>query len=258
MGLVRGLKDVVWSGVARGLSAAAGAIRRKPSRLTPDEWRAVQFSYSHYGEDLVVLHLLRDKVREPRKGVYVDVGAFDPALFSNTLLLNQHGWRGINIEANPLRIERFRRMRPGDINLCAVVSDRPREVLYLHYAIEGHNRLAEPDEPNRASATGAPPVRTDAVKAVTLAELLRPHLPDGAAIDFLNVDCEGEDLNVLRSLDWSRWQPLVAAVEAYGDAEREAVRGFMRERGYTLVAQTILTLIFYRTGTPLSDLRRFA
>jgi hypothetical protein len=50
----------------------------------------------------------------------------------------------------------------------------------------------------------------------------------------------------------------VAAVEAYGDAEREAVRGFLRGHGYTLVAQNILTLIFYRTGAPVSDLRRFA
>src|SRR5262249_52479725 len=146
MSVMRGPKDVSWWGLARLLSAGAALIRRTPSRLTPNEWRSVRFSYSHYGEDLIVLHLLREKRSKSQKGIYVDVGAFDPAWFSNTLLLHQHGWKGINIEANPDRLEQFKRHRPHDINLCAVASDRPRDVVFLHYPTPGTNRLVEVGE----------------------------------------------------------------------------------------------------------------
>ena len=116
------MKRFVWAVLARFLSWGARAIRRQPSRLGPDEWRAVRFSYSHYAEDLIVLHLFRDKVRRGEPGVYVDVGAFDPVLFSNTLLLHQHGWRGVNVDPNEAQIEKFRRFRPADANLHAIVS----------------------------------------------------------------------------------------------------------------------------------------
>jgi hypothetical protein len=92
----------------------------------------------------------------------------------------------------------------------------------------------------------------------TLTELLAAHLPAGAAVDFLNVDCEGVDLSVLQGLDWARWSPRVVAVEAYDDPSRQKMTEFVTARGYTLVAQAVLTLIFVRTPTRLSDLRPFA
>jgi hypothetical protein len=63
---------------------------------------------------LIVLHQLRDKFLWGGPGVYVDVGAFDPVQFSNTLLLRQHGWRGVNVDPNAAQIEKFRRFRPAD------------------------------------------------------------------------------------------------------------------------------------------------
>jgi FkbM family methyltransferase len=255
--VTRFLKDWFWAGLSRGLSAGVRAIRRQPSSLGPDEWRAVRFSYSHYAEDLIVLHLLERHGGGP-KGVYVDVGAFDPVLFSNTLLLRQHGWRGVNIEPNPDRLERFRKARPEDTNVCAAIGEDEREVIYLHYPTEGTNRFVLPGEADRANVRGEAPVRETPIRTVTLNGLLAKSLPDGARIDFLNVDCEGQDLAVLRGLDWSRWKPAVVAVEAYSDPDREAVRALLTREGYTQVAQTILTLIFRRTGEPVSDLRRFA
>src|SRR5256885_155804 len=56
-----------------------------------------QIAYAHWGEDLVVSFLLDNK----RDGFYVDVGCYHPTLFSNTKLLFDAGWRGINIDPNP-------------------------------------------------------------------------------------------------------------------------------------------------------------
>ena len=63
--------------------------RQGPGRMA----QTVLFSYSHFGEDLIILRLLGD-VPPDHRGMYVDVGAFDPVLHSNTYLLYTHGWRG--------------------------------------------------------------------------------------------------------------------------------------------------------------------
>ena len=77
----------------------------RPYVVAARRWRAGEFrladigyarriSYSQFGEDLWLADYFSDK----RDGFYVDVGAFDPANVSNTLLLYRRGWRGINIE----------------------------------------------------------------------------------------------------------------------------------------------------------------
>ena len=239
-----GAKRVFWWCLARLLSVGAALIRRRPGPATSDEWRAAELSYSHFGEDLIVLKLLRDRAGAPDKGVYVDVGAFDPVFFSNTLLLHKHGWKGINIDANRQRVELLRRRRPADVNLCAVVSNSHRAVRYLRYPTEGLNRVVEVNAPAAENMQGESPTGSEDMATCTLAELLDRHLPTGASIDFLNVDCEGEDLNVLDSLHWDKWRPRVVAAEANTPPERERLLEFMQAHGYAMAAQVLVTLIF--------------
>lgn len=252
------MKKWFWKLLARLLSAGVRLIRRRPGELSPDAWRAVRFSYSHYAEDLIVLHLFREKLGRGEAGVYVDIGCFDPFLFSNTLLLHQHGWRGVNVDPNPECVRRFAAARPADRSVCAAVADEHRPMTYLEYPTGGTNRLVDPAETERTNVSGEAPTRVTPITTVTLTDLLAEHLGPGDGIDFLNVDCEGEDLAVFRGLDWGRWVPRVVAVEAYDDAARAAVKSYLGERGYTPVAQAVLTMIFVHTGSHRSDLRVFA
>jgi FkbM family methyltransferase len=248
LALVQVPKRAFWWCLAQLLSGGAALLRRRPGPRTPAEWRAAEVSYAHLGEDLIVLNLLRDRVAD--RGVYVDVGAFDPVFFSNTLLLRQHGWRGLNIDANPERLELIRRRRPGDVCVRAVVSDTVRPVRYLRYPTEGLNRIVNGDDPDVRNTRGEEPVGVEDVTTCTLASVLDKHLPGGTAIDFLNVDCEGEDLKVLQGLDWARWRPRVVAAEANTAPERERLVAFMEARGYALAARALVTLIFTAGDLP--------
>ena len=142
------------------------------------------------------------------------MGAFDPVLHSNTYLLYLHGWRGLNIDANPSRLAAFGPARPGDTNVFAAVSDVECDVLFLEYPTPGTNRLVYPDSLSRVNALGEQPVSVTPRRTETLTQLLDRYAPVATRIDFLNIDCEGLDLAVLRGLDWSRWLPRVIAVEA--------------------------------------------
>jgi hypothetical protein len=93
---------------------------RRQSWLTREEIRLARFSFSQFGEDLVIEEFVNQL--GIKRGFYVDVGAFDPVMLSNTLLLFKRGWSGINIDAEEEKIRGFRRLRPRHWNVVCGVS----------------------------------------------------------------------------------------------------------------------------------------
>ena len=173
------------------------------------------------------------------RGTYVDVGAYDPIHVSNTLLLHKRGWRGINVDLNPAAIARFEDLRPGDINVHAALSDVAETVTVQLFECALVNRIV----PAGASAAKTS-ATTRTMQTLTLRELLTRHPPPGDRVDYLNVDCEGHDLSVLRGMDWGRWRPHVITVEALDKEAREAIEVYLGARGYRLGATFQFTLCF--------------
>lgn len=159
-----------------------------------------RFSFSQFGEDLVIEELL-DQMRISH-GFYVDVDAFDPVIGSNTLLLFKRGWSGINIDVDEQKIERFRRARPRDWNLACGVSEVASQKQFARYAAASMTRLIT--ETDHRSVLGDPPLEIFEVEKRPLQAILEDSPFRGRQIDFLNIDCEGSDLEVLESLDLDR------------------------------------------------------
>ena len=76
--------------------------------------------YSQWGEDQFISQFFKDK----DKGIYLDVGCFNPFMYSNTCLLYRKGWQGINIDINPTSIDLFNIARPNDFNICTTINDK--------------------------------------------------------------------------------------------------------------------------------------
>ena len=72
-------------------------------------------TYAQYGEDYLILNLFNNLGMDVFS--YLDIGASNPFVISNTALLYEKGCRGINVEANPLLIDEFIRLRPDDKNI---------------------------------------------------------------------------------------------------------------------------------------------
>ena len=83
-------------------------------------------------------------------------------------------------------------------------------------------------------------------------------------IDFLNVDAEGLDLEVLKSNDWDMWRPKIIAVEIWGDAiDYEALNlndtyKFLCEKNYVAFSNTIHTWFFRDANHYSLDCSTFA
>lgn len=210
-------------------------LTRRDLGLTQIDWKYLRFSCSQFGEDLIVSSLLPGA-----SGFYVDVGAYHPAQISNTYLLYRRGWRGVVIDANPDLAAPFRRRRPRDILVSAAVSDAPGDGWF-------EVREAGPSSSLRQDAGPGPAPGVERVVKVrvrTLASILNEHLPARQAIDYLDVDCEGADLAVLRSNDWQRYRPKVISVEDAAPRATSAICGLLTQRGYEFFAETGVTRLF--------------
>jgi FkbM family methyltransferase len=219
---------------------------RTSSRVFVDYWNgSLNVAYSQEGEDLILKRIL-----DPLDvGFYVDVGAFSPKWLSNTYTFYIKGWRGINIDARPGSMAHFAKIRPRDINLELAISDCPGRLTYYMFDPPTLNGFSTQLSQARATSAAARLLGTKDLITRSLAEVLDEHLPPSQQIDFLTVDVEGFDLQVLRSNDWSRFRPTLVLMEvspgaAVADSLQSPAAQYMIEIGYELYAKAVNTLIF--------------
>jgi len=202
-------------------------------------------AYAHWGEDLVVSFLLSDK----RNGFYVDVGCYHPTLYSNTQLLFEAGWRGVNIDPNPFMIEQFKVVRPNDINLNVAISDSDvSEIDYFIFNDWGSSNTASVRFAGEVCRNQNVAVQKSLrVPCETLANIFAKHCA-GVAVDFLNVDVEDLDMEVLRSNDWAKNRPTVVAVEDFqfdfSEPQRSPIFAFLTSKHYNMVSRNIYSSVF--------------
>jgi FkbM family methyltransferase len=182
-------------------------------------------SFSQYGEDLLVWKYFGEK----RTGFFVEVGACDPEEISNTLLLERNGWNGILVEPQSTCCERLRQARPkAQLFQVACGSPEQRGKAILH--LKGQTSKL-------TSLTGADlaAVRHEEVQVITLDDVLEQ--AGNPQINFISIDVEGNDLQVLRGFDIKRHRPQLIVIEDDYQYRLEIYR-FMKQQGYRLVKRT--------------------
>jgi len=200
--------------------------------------------YSQEGEDVVLQRIFSGK----SQGFYVDVGAHHPRRFSNTYLFYRSGWGGINIEPNPEIVNVFRRERKRDINLQVGIASKEGILSYYLFDDPALNTFDTELAAQREKTTAYRVVEKKQIPVQRLDTILKKHLPKGAEIDFLSIDVEGLDMEVLQSNDWHAFRPTCVLVESLDTTLEQAMQGkivaFLKARGYELYAKTYNTLIF--------------
>lgn len=205
-----------------------------------EELRSARFTFSQFGEDLAVLRIASHL--GIAAGTYADFGAFDPICLSNTLLLHKQGWRGINVDASSAAIDRFNALRSADHNVVAVLSDKRQTVKFAQYDGQATNRiLVSPEE--TSSFIGEQPRTITEATTATAAEILQDS-PYRSGVDYVNIDCEGHDWEVLRGLDLQQFRPRIITIETELGDQSARVRDYCRSHGYSLWEIHGVTSIF--------------
>ena len=205
-------------------------------------------SFSHCGEDRILAYLFKRK----RSGFYVDVGAYHPIRSSNTHLFYLQGWRGINIDAHPDSMAAFRALRPRDVNIEIAVAHSEGERPFYRIGSD-HHQMAGMSRDFQSRFCDEFDVRVDDVRAVSvrtrpLRSILADHVPPGQRIDFLTIDVEGFEMEVLQSNDWDKFRPAVIMVEQHAEMTPQIFCGdvpkFLAPKGYRLIAKTPNEIVF--------------
>ena len=205
-------------------------------------------SYSQEGEDMVLKRLFEGQ----ESGFYVDVGAHHPYRFSNTALLYQCGWRGINIDPNPGTSTLFDRYRPDDVNLELGINNSSEPLDFYIFKEPALNTFDTKTAAEHISSGKWELLHKKSVQQKTLSEVLDQHLPEGMKIDFLTIDVEGIGYEVLTSNDWNKYLPDVVLIEVWGDLTLMSLLSMPESKlltsyGYQLIAKTVNTAFFKRT-----------
>jgi FkbM family methyltransferase len=200
-------------------------------------------SYSHSGEDRLVWKLAgyRDT------GTYVDIGGYHPTDYSNTYLLYRAGWRGLVIDADNHFLPLYATLRPEDrVRHCAIAGTPGTATLHT-FEDRSLNTL-DPAVAAEYAARGSARSGQITVEAVRLEQALDES--GIAQIDFLNIDVEGADLQVLQSNDWARWTPGIIAIEDHrldlASVQASATWQYLATRGYFLQSKCNYTSVYCR------------
>jgi FkbM family methyltransferase len=199
-------------------------------------------SFSSSGEDMILNYLFTKKLLRREPGFYVDIGAYQPVKFSATYFFYYNNWRGINIDATPGSMEAFKQLRPRDINLEIGVAENTGHLTFYNYP---DNDTINTFNPAMLELEGGVKLK---VKTLPLATIMEQHLPKGQLIDFISIDVEGFELEVLKSNDWEKYRPFIVLIEYFemdfNKIFSSDIYRLMTEKGYKLILRTPIGLYF--------------
>ena len=197
-------------------------------------------SYSMDKEDLVVEEYFKNK----KKGFYVDVGCYHPLQRSNTMLLYQKGWRGINIDISDFSIKLFKFLRPDDLNFNLAVSNKEGNIeMFFQKKLSQLSTINE----NQAKKAFQGNILKKIIASKRLTSIIDESKYKDQKIDFLNIDVEGADFEVLQSLNFNKYSPEIICIELIEkDLENSDMFNFLYINKYKKIWSGVFSHIFQR------------
>lgn len=211
--------------------------------------------YSQNGEDLLLWSLFGSQ----QTGFFVDVGAFDGVHYSNSLSFEEQGWSGICVEPHPDYFPLCQRARPGATCVFAACvgrdgGDRATLLTEPLGLLSGIRADATPNLPGRYARRNMefPGFEPVDVPATTLDQLLDRTPPPPSGIDFLSIDVEGTEIDVLKGFSL---EAKVIVVEANTPTDARELKDYLSSRGYQFARSLKMNLFFARRPRDRRTLR---
>jgi len=212
-------------------------------------------TYAQCGEDVIVAGLLcAHLTKAGRKWdsvFYVEIGANHPISTSNTYLLySTYGASGILVEPNPDLHQTIATVRPRDRLITNAVLPEGGATVTLHIGIAHELSSVRQDHIQSFGGFGGlgGVSKSIDVLAVGINDVLAAAGP--RPIDFLSIDCEGIDYELMRAIDFETYKPAVIQCEPsehFSQGNTAKMINLLQSRSYRLIARTEVNLIFLRS-----------
>jgi FkbM family methyltransferase len=219
-------------------------------------------SYAQCGEDMIVAYIFEVNlgIKNPS---YLDIGAHHPSYLSNTFHFYRRGFKGILVEPDPQQFEIIKAARSRDtcLNVGIGIGDAAAADFYVmdDCTLSTFSK-AEVDSYARSGMKVAKVIR---VPLVTVEEVIKLHAT--STPNFVSIDTEGLDLEILESIDFTRFRPQVLCVETMDHEHQMKTNAFsdlLSRCDYIVHSDTYLNTVFVekaawanRRGLPKSSSR---
>lgn len=164
-------------------------------------------SYSQNFEDVLLNRVFKGKT----KGFYLDVGALHPIVDSVTKAFYDLGWSGINIEPIKECYNLFEQERPRDINLNIALSNSEVNLEFFQVVGQPGNSTLSKEIAEKIAQEKGLELSRYTVSVKTLAEVCKEYVYQ--KIDFLKIDVEGLEEEVILGGNWEIFRPTILVIE---------------------------------------------
>jgi len=201
-------------------------------------------TYSQFGEDIILLNLFSYK----KIGNFVDVGCNSPIDGNNTFNLYIKGWSGLNIDGNQSLINEYKKSRPFDTSICALVSNQEVELPFYISKLDKVSTISKSFLEKNKNIWEYSEHDIVIKKTRTLTQILDDSLYKNKTIDLLSIDIEGHDFEALLGLDLNKYRPSIICIEIhdfdFANLEENKIVKYLNKNNYSLCNFTILSAFF--------------
>lgn len=192
--------------------------------------------YSQFGEDKILFDIFERK----NSGVCVEVGANDGIFGSTSLFFEKLGWECVLVEPNPALCKDLRKVRKARVYEYAASNKSGTAILHIvegavradglstisvdkesHERIKNHGFVSKPVE----------------VRTIALDSILEDARLSGD-IDFISIDVEGHEYEVLQGFSIEKWRPGILLVEDNSYFENNLISSYLADFGYVRFLRT--------------------
>ncbi|MCK4738503.1 MAG: FkbM family methyltransferase [Deltaproteobacteria bacterium] len=200
-------------------------------------------TYAQSGEDIILDVLLRSiGIRKPH---YLDIGAHDPMKFSNTHFFYKKGCRGVNIEPDPMLYSKFLSKRKRDVNLNIGLAEKNSTLDFYVLSARTLSTFDEVVAKKYIEFKEHDLVETIKVDVKNVNEVVALNFETYP--NFVSLDVEGLEMEILKSFDFNKIRPEVFCIEtvSYDEGIKDIkIINFMESVGYMVYADTFINTIF--------------
>lgn len=204
--------------------------------------------YSQLGEDLIIDLIFKNlKIEKP---TYIDVGTNDPIKLNNTYFFYKKGSQGICIEPDPELFKKIKKKRPKDICLnTGIGSEENQKADYYVMSSKVLSTFSKEEADNLILATNQKIEKVLQIPLLPLDKIIKENFNNNTP-NFMSLDTEGFDFEILKSIDFEKFRPEVICVETLTYTEDATERketeivDFMIRKGYFVHADTYINTIF--------------
>jgi FkbM family methyltransferase len=191
--------------------------------------------YSQFGEDKILFDIFQKKT----DGVCVEVGANNGVDDSNSYFFEKIGWKCVLVEPNPSLCREIRASRNALLYECAASNRNGTITLHVVEGTERSDGLStismnkENLERIKSLGFASRPVQ---VRTMTMDEILKDARIE--TIDFISIDVEGHEYEVLEGFSLEKWKPAIILTEDNSNFEDNTVSDYLKNFGYVKFRRT--------------------